>query len=243
MIVLVTDFGTSGPYLGQMKAVLYQKAPTVPVVDLFSDAPAFNPKAAAYLLAAYVNEFPENTVFLCVVDPGVGNPQRRPVIVQVDHRWFVGPDNGLFNVVVMRGKEINWWDITWQPEQLSSSFHGRDLFAPVAAMLARGEPPPGKVQDVDTRIIAGWPQDLFQSIYIDHFGNVMTGLRASNLEPGTILEINGHTLTRAHTFSDVPKGHAFWYENSNGLVELAVNQGHAALELGIRLGDAVQLKS
>ena len=81
MIILFTDFGVSGPYVGQMKAVLYRHAPNVPVVDLFADAPTFDPKLSAYLLAAYVNEFPEDSVFLCVVDPGVGSALRRPIIV------------------------------------------------------------------------------------------------------------------------------------------------------------------
>ena len=152
MIVLFTDFGINGPYVGQMKAVLFQQAPGVSVVDLFADAPAFEPQLSAYLLAAYVNEFPQGSVFLCVVDPGVGNQSRRPVIVKVDERWFVGPDNGLFNVICTRAKNpkaIQWWQITWQPPKLSSSFHGRDLFAPVAARLASAEMPACK--DLDRR--------------------------------------------------------------------------------------------
>ena len=128
MIVLFTDFGLSGPYTGQVKSVLYRAAPGVPVVDLFADAPAFRPRAAAYLLAAYVDEFPPGTVFLCVVDPGVGTEQRQPVVVEAGRRWFVGPDNGLFNVVVKRAGSATRWPVAWRPRRLSNTFHGRDLF-------------------------------------------------------------------------------------------------------------------
>ena len=145
MIVLFTDFGLAGPYVGQMRAVLHARAPDAPVVNLFADAPRFEPKLAAYLLAAYVEEFPAGTVFLAVVDPGVGGA-RAPAIVEADGRWFVGPENGLFAILARRADAFRWWRITWTPARLSASFHGRDLFAPVAAMLASGEPPPGETQ-------------------------------------------------------------------------------------------------
>src|SRR5215472_12115972 len=98
MIVLFTDFGLTGPYAGQVKAVLHQVAPQVPVVDLFADAPSRDPRASAYLLAAYAAWFPAGTVFLAVVDPGVGGA-RPAVIVEADRRWYVGPGNGLFELV------------------------------------------------------------------------------------------------------------------------------------------------
>jgi S-adenosylmethionine hydroxide adenosyltransferase-like protein len=123
MIVLFTDFGLHGPYTGQMKAVLHQMAPGIP--DLFSDAPVGNPKASAYLLAAYAVWFPTGTVFLCVIDPGVGGT-RPPVIVKADGRWYVGPGNGRFELIQRRAAETFSWDIGWKPERLSASFHGRD---------------------------------------------------------------------------------------------------------------------
>src|SRR5215813_10875058 len=101
MIVLFTDFGLEGPYTGQVKTVLYQTAPGVAIVDLFADAPAGRPKPAAYLLAAYGTWFPPGTVLLAVVDPGVGGP-RAAVIVEAGGRWYVGPDNGLFEIVIRR---------------------------------------------------------------------------------------------------------------------------------------------
>ncbi len=138
MIVLFTDFGSAGPYVGQMRAVLVRAAPDVPVIELFSDAPAFNAKASAYLLAAYCAEFEPGTVFLAVVDPGVGGP-REAIALEADGRWYVAPDNGLLALVARRADAAQWWRITWRPANLSASFHGRDLFALVAARLARGE--------------------------------------------------------------------------------------------------------
>jgi len=240
MIVLFTDFGLSGPYTGQMKAALHQTAPGVPIIDLFADAPASNPKAAAYLLAAYDDWFPAGTVFLCVVDPGVGGA-RPPIILKAGQHWYVGPGNGLFELVQRRAHDVLCWDITWKPEHLSASFHGRDLFAPVAGMLARGDPPPGEPRLQGTERRPDWPDDLAEIVYIDHFGNAMTGIRAGQLSPTTRLALSGRVVERARTFSDLPEGGAFWYENSNGLVEIAVNRGRADQNLGLAGGSAVDI--
>jgi S-adenosyl-L-methionine hydrolase (adenosine-forming) len=237
MIVLFTDFGLQGPYTGQMKAVLHRMAPSVPVIDLFADAPAGNPKASAYLLAAYAPWFAAGTTFLCVVDPGVGGA-RPPVVVEADGRWYVGPGNGLFELVERRAAKTRSWDIDFKPQHLSASFHGRDLFAPAAATLARGEPPPGRPR---AQPRADWPDDLAEIVYVDHFGNAMTGLRAAMLPPDTRLAVAGRVLERARTFSDRPPGTAFWYENSNGLAEIAVNQGRADRDLGLAIGGPVEL--
>ena len=256
MIVLFTDFGPSGPYLGQMKAVLARDAPGVAVIDLLSDAPAFDARSSAYLLAAYAPEFPAGTVFLCVVDPGVGGA-RAPLAVSAAERWYVGPDNGLIAIVMRRagaaqtgdtqtgdtqagGPKV--WEITWRPERLSATFHGRDLFAPVAARLARGESPPGDERPAErVRAMAGtdWPDDLARIVYIDHYGNAVTGLRAAQLAPEAVLRAGGRALPRATGFSDLPRGRPFWYENANGLAEIAVNQGRAAQDLGLALGAEV----
>ena len=242
MIVLFTDFGLHGPYAGQMKAVLAQMAPGIAVIDLFADAPVGNPKPSAYLLAAYAPWFPAGTVFLCVVDPGVGGT-RPAIILEIDDRWYVGPGNGLFELVQRRAGKAQCFDITWKPERLSSSFHGRDLFAPVAAMLARGERPPGEPRknNVDRR--PKWTDDLAEIVYVDHFGNAMTGLRATMLPEGTRLATSGQVLERANTFSDLLPGGAFWYENSNGLAEIAVNQGRADRVLGLTIGTPVTILS
>jgi len=236
MIVLFTDFGLAGPYTGQMKAVLQHLAPAIPVIDLFADAPTRAPKPSAYLLAAYAGWFPARTVFLAVVDPGVGGA-RAPLILEADGRWYVGPDNGLFEIVQRRAQAARSWEITWQPESLAPSFHGRDLFAPVAARLALGQAPPGRERPPDTGRQASWPDDLPEIVYIDHYGNAVTGLRAALLpEQAALRTPKGHTIARARTFSEVPAGGALWYENANGLAEIAVNLGRADAALGLAIG-------
>lgn len=236
MIVLFTDFGLDGPYIGQIRTVLYQQAPGVPVIDLFSDLAPFDARSAAYLLPAYAVDFPPDSVFICVVDPGVGGP-RRALVQRSRGRWFVGPDNGLLDVEAGRDAATQRWEIDWRPTRLSASFHGRDLFAPVAAQLAGGVPPAA----IGCTPIAGLPPDLPPDlpriVYIDRFGNAVTGIRASTMSPTAELSIRGFKVPRANTFSDVAEGTALWYENANGLVEIAVNQGYADEELQIEVGD------
>jgi S-adenosylmethionine hydrolase len=237
MIVLFTDFGFNGPYLGQMKAVIWQQAPQLPIIDLFADAPAYNPRAGAWLLASYAEAFPAGTVFLAVVDPGVGSAARRPAIIRADGRWYVGPDNGLFNVVAGRAAELDAWHVAWQPERLSASFHGRDLFAPLAAQLALGAmPEAGLLERYDSEI---WRGELFEVIYVDHFGNLITGVRAASLDSCETLHIGDITVPRARTFSDVAQGAPLCYENANCLLEIAVNQGRADEYFGVGVGEPV----
>jgi S-adenosylmethionine hydrolase len=174
--------------------------------------------------------------------PGVGGT-RPAFIVKADGRWYVGPGTGLFELVQRRAAEALSWDIDWKPERLSASFHGRDLFAPVAAMLARGDPPPGRIRTDGADRRTDWPDDLGEIVYIDHFGNAMTGLRAATLAPNTRLAAANRVLERARTFGDLPPGAAFWYENSNGLAEVAVNQGRADLDLGLAIGSPVGISS
>jgi len=237
MIALFTDFGVGGPYVGQVHALLAQQAPMTPVIDLFHEVPRHDIRAAAYLLPAYTREFPPGTVFICVVDPGVGS-ERRALMLQADHRWYLGPDNGLFHILARRARNLECHEIRWQPAQLSASFHGRDLFAPVAAQLARGQWPQA-VPVVPEPPVPDWPEDLPQVLYIDHFGNAITGLRAERIGRDVRLRIGASELAYARTYSDVSTGQGFWYENANGLVEIAVNQARACDQLGIAVGDGV----
>ncbi|MSP50267.1 MAG: hypothetical protein EXQ95_13200 [Alphaproteobacteria bacterium] len=235
MILLFTDFGLDGPYVGQMKAVLHRDAPGVPVIDLFADAPAFDVRRSAYLLAAYTVEFPPPAVVLAVVDPGVGG-DRLPLVVEADGRHFVGPDNGLLDLVWRRATERRVGAIDWRPERLSASFHGRDLFAPVAARLASGATVPLAPVGALSAAARDWPDDLPEIVYVDRYGNAMTGLRAEAVPPGATLEVAGRRLARRRTFSDAAEGEAFWYENANGLVEVSVNRGRADRDLGLVVG-------
>ncbi|HEY1795641.1 MAG TPA: SAM-dependent chlorinase/fluorinase [Stellaceae bacterium] len=240
MIVLFTDFGLAGPYTGQMLAALHREAPDVPAISLFADAPAGEPKPSAYLLAAYAAWFPPGTVFLAVIDPGVGSA-RRALIVEADERRYVGPDNGLFELVLRRAAASRVWEITWQPPGLSASFHGRDLFAPVAARLAAGTGPAGLARPLTPLREPGWPDDLAEIVYIDHYGNAMTGLRGGSVPPTARIGAPGRTIPPARTFSAAPEGTAFWYVNSNGLIEIAVNRGRAAETQGLAVGTVVSV--
>jgi S-adenosylmethionine hydrolase len=155
----------------------------------------------------------------------------------------VGPDNGLFELVKRRAvTPSREWEITWRPAALSPSFHGRDLFAPVAARLALGETPPGTLRDPETMARNAWPDDLPEIVYLDRYGNAMTGLRAGLLPGAARLVVGEREVPPARTFSSVPPGAAFWYENSTGLAEIAVNLGRADAELDLRIGSAVVVK-
>lgn len=235
MIGLFTDFGANGPYLGQMEVVLRKNAPGIDIVDLVNNAPLRDPLLSAYLLAAIHSNFPNNSVILCVVDPGVGG-DRLPIVLSADGKWFVGPDNGLLNTTAMHATDTRWYTIEWKPHQLSSSFHGRDLFAPIAAGIAKGEIS-DEIQPFAGPDLSGWPIDLPSVIYIDHYGNAITGRRyTAKLDGKVLCLVNGTRIQQARFFCGVKEGQAFWYCNSNGLVEIAINQGRADRKLDLMLG-------
>ncbi len=239
-LYLYTDFGLEGPYVGQMRAAVAAVDPRLQVVDLCHDLAPFRPRPAAYLLAALAPWLPEGSVCVAVVDPGVGGA-RDALVLEADGRRYVGPDNGLLAVVARRARTARWWTITWRPGRLSASFHGRDLFAPVGARLAAGQAVALAPRAAGDHVGADWPEDLAEVIYVDRYGNAMTGLRAGGLAPDARLEAGGRLLARARTFCDVPPGAAFWYENANGLAEIAVNQGRADQALGLAVGAPVRV--
>lgn len=238
MIYLFTDFGWNGPYVGQMKTVLATCEPDMAVIDLMHDVPVFDIRAGAYLLASLAPHLPQGAVVAGVVDPGVGS-DRRALAIHADGRWYIGPDNGLFEIVMRRSKQVDCFEIGWCPAKLSASFHGRDLFAPVAAMLSRGDRPDFRSLDIAQITRDDWPDDWPCVIYVDRFGNLMTGVRAQQVSQHSKCDANGRHLTKLRTFSDAQKGQAFWYENALGLVEIAVNQGNASEILGLQGGAAV----
>ena len=235
MIALFTDYGLKGPYLGQVEAALHRLLPAEKVINLLADAPRNNPRASAYLLAAFSRACAAQpgTIFFAVVDPGVGSFRDTPVVIKADGQWYVGPDNGLFDIVCRRSSGVQCWRIDWRPETLSASFHGRDLYAPAAAMIRKNEIP-GETMTWEDR--HGWPDDLEEIVYIDHFGNCMTGTRAEMLDNANEIQVGSITIPFAHTFSSVPGGVAFWYRNSQSLIEIAVNGGSAAEQLKLEIG-------
>jgi len=238
MILAFTDFGVSGPYLGEMRAACLREAPTVAYVDLVADAPAFRPDLAAFLLACLAERLQPGDVMLGVVDPGVGT-ERAALAVAVDDFWLVGPDNGLFEIAMRRAGTVEAHRIIWQPRTLSTSFHGRDLFAPTAARLASGDrhglAPTSATRKPD------WPDDLDRIVHVDHYGNLVSGRRARTLTETATLRLEGRAVRHARTFAAVPAGELFWYANSSGLVEIAKNGGSAASALGVGIDAAVDI--
>src|SRR5262249_58524255 len=225
-------------YVGQVRAVLASLAPRAPLVDLLHDAPSFNIKAGAHILAALAARIPGKSVTVSVVDPGVGGP-REAVAVRADGRWFVGPDNGLISVLGARAAKAEVYAIGWKPRNLSASFHGRDLFAPVAAMLATGQRRSARLEKRSGLSVRLGPGDLAEVIYADHYGNLMTGLRAGAIPRSRNFALRGRRIAHARVFTAAAPGQLFWYENSLGLVEIAANGASARQLLGAQPGDRV----
>jgi len=238
MIVFFTDFGARDPYVGLVKARLAEHAPAMQVVDLLHEVPDFNAHAGAHLLAAFADGFPPGSVFLAVVDPGVGTP-RDAVVMMAGGRWFVGPDNGLLSIVALRHADTRLWRIVWQPDVLSPTFHGRDLFALIAAEIARGDFPTDKLNPIDKLNVEFDASDLTRVIYIDHYGNAWTGIRG--VPHDARVSAGGQRFKHSDSFGRVSKGESLWFINSVGLLELAVNRGSAAASLGLKIGMPIEV--
>lgn len=238
-LVLFTDFGSNDLYVGQVEAALDRDAPGVSVIHLLHEAPMFSPRASAHLLAALASRMPRGHVYIAVVDPGVGG-ERGAVAIQADGSWFVGPDNGLLSVVAARAASARIWRVTQPPAGISKSFHGRDLFAPLAAGMAMGRIPNALLEPADALAVTLGGGDLEEVIYVDHYGNAFTGIRALDSLPSQRLVVRGCEIGHGSVFSAVPPGTAFWYENSVGLIEIAVNGGSAARSLDLAVGETVR---
>ncbi len=233
-----TDFGAGGPYLGLMETALLAQCPSARVVNLAADAPAFSPRHAGYLLAAMVPWMARSALVVAVVDPGVGGP-RRPLLVQAGARRFIGPDNGLLAPLCHGEGPVQAWAIGTSGFQLSASFHGRDLFAPAAGRLLSGRPLELEPLPLESLTGYQWPEELPEVIYLDQYGNAMTGLRPPTGPEEQPLRVGDRLIARAGTFSEVARGEPFWYVNSLGLVEVAVNQGRADHLLRLAVGSPV----
>src|SRR3989454_8625658 len=242
IVTLLSDFGSGSPYPGQMKAVLASSCDAV-FVDITHDVPRHDVRAGAYLLAAVARTTPAGTVHLAVVDPGVGTTTRRPLIVASGGQMFIGPDNGLLVPAAKRVGRPQPFEII-APEILQSvssfTFHGRDIFAPVAARLVRGTPPQAlgrAVEDfVDMTLEAGRRVGnalLGEVLYVDAFGNLITNIPAGELgRDGAVIHLTvGRRRARAaaaRTYGDVARGDIAVVPGSDGLLEIAVREGSAA---------------
>jgi len=237
-ILLFTDFGASDLYVGQVETVLDRYAPGVRVISLLNEAPTFDVKASAHLLAALAASVPRGHVFLAVVDPGVGT-KREGIVARIDGRSYVGPDNGLFSVLWQRSTARSAWRITSHSPSASVSFHGRDVFAPLAAAVVTGEFPNDTVQSAAAPEVLLPEGDLGEIIYVDHYGNAFTGLRGKGLSEDRALCLRRMRIPHARVFGEADSGKGFWYVNSLGLVEIAMPGVSAAKMLGIRVGQDV----
>ena len=237
-IVLATDYGVAGSYVGQLKCAIYKIMPNVQVIDLIHEFPAFNSKASAYMLASYLEYIPNNSIIVAVVDPGVGT-NREPIVLEGDGYTFIGPNNGLFSIVSRKLSGSKLSEIVLLEDPASKTFHGRDVFAPIAAQLASGSEPKLEFIPIKTIIGADWPDNLYEIIYIDHFGNAVTGIKSDELNKNKKLKINEHHLKYAETFFDVNKGESFWYCNSNNLIEIAGREISAAEKFQLTVGDKI----
>ncbi len=252
VITLTTDFGLQDPFVGIMKGVLLGRCPRARIVDLTHAVPPGDVRAGAFVLLSAYRFFPRGTVHVAVVDPGVGS-DRAALAARTSDAYFVGPDNGLLSwalagaadVEVRRLEKPRLW---LQP--VSATFHGRDLFAPVAAHLAGG----GGLTDVGPRvetwvrlpwpeprpIRSGWRGEV---VYVDRFGNAITNLPATlALEPSppAHLRLPGRRRVFLGAFyRAVPPGQPVVVPGSSGLLEIAVNAGNAAKTLGLRVGTQV----
>jgi S-adenosyl-L-methionine hydrolase (adenosine-forming) len=240
MLVLFTDYAWNDPYVGQIKAVMAREAPGVPVIDLLHSVPNFNAHAGAQLLDAMARTMPLGAVFFCVIDPGVGSA-RNALAIEADGRWFVGPDNGLLSIVAARAQVCKVWNIHWQPAALSATFHGRDLFAPIAAWIAAGDFPADKLSLLPAPNIQFDAADLPRVLYIDHYGNAWTGIRGGLADSASQVVVKGKTIAWRQRFAEANKGEIFWYVNSVGLIEIAANRASAAALLDLKVGDLIKL--
>jgi len=239
IITLTTDFGTRDGYVGALKGVIARRAPDATLVDLAHDIPPGDIAHAAWVVSTSAPEFPWGAVHVVVVDPGVGGA-RRGVIASAAGQWYVGPDNGVFAYVTNRHTQAWAIDIQLLGTGVSRTFHGRDVFAPVAVSLALGEPatrwgPPAQL----TGELPWGPRPERQGrvVHIDRFGNLVSDLPRA--EAGTAVAIAGHTLALRGTYEDVATGELLAYIGSARTVEIAVRDGRADTRLGVQRGTLV----
>jgi len=258
LITLLSDFGLKDPYVAEMKAVITGISPDARIVDITHSIDKFNLRMGAFILASTIRYFPEGTIHVAVVDPGVGT-KRRAIIVQTERYFCVGPDNGLLMLAaesdgIKRVYAIV--DSKFMLPRISSTFHGRDVFAPVAAHLANGTPPKKfgpEIKDYDKpRFVKPALQAdgelAGEVLHIDDFGNLITNIMSKDLEKVGIEAARPLTirlkdillrLSFCGTYGEVPLRSTLALIDSHDFLEIAVNQGNASRKLKVKVGDAV----
>ena len=253
VISLLTDFGVTDPYVGVMKGVILGINPEAKLVDVTHDVPPQDVLAGALLLHSSYRHFPEGTVHLVVVDPGVGS-ERRLLAARTKRGAFVGPDNGVLTLALEDEEDVQVVEVGNRAlfrEPVSDTFHGRDILAPVAAHLSLGFP----LQEVgpaalDLTLIEfprparGEGEARGEVIYVDHFGNAVTNLTTRDAGPGKLEVRVGERVIGgiSRSYAARPPGELLAVVGSMGFIELAVNRGSAAAAFGLKCGDPVVLR-
>jgi S-adenosylmethionine hydrolase len=254
IITLTTDFGLTDPFVGIMKGVILGIAPDARIVDITHDIRSYDVTEAAFLLHSSYPYFPAGTIHVVVVDPGVGSA-RRPIAAFSRDHFFVAPDNGVLSYVLHRDPTASVYEISNDSlfeGPISRTFHGRDIFAPTAAHLARGTP----LESVGHRIIdfinkplprarpRGENRLLARVLRIDKFGNIITDLRRQDLHDDFVIRVAGLDVTRlCDTFAEAEPGEFFAIEGSTGYIEIALNQGSAAERLNIAMSTEIEVET
>lgn len=255
LITLLTDFGLEDPFVGMMKGVMTGIYRRLQFVDLTHAVPPQDIERGSFLLSTAYSSFPAGTIHLAVVDPGVGSA-RRAVAIRIREGFLIGPDNGLFSGVLARSPALEVRELSeprfWRSKSPSGTFHGRDIFAPVAAHLASGtgfqhfgrELAPEtlvKHPNPEWRPVADGAEGVIQSL--DHFGNCITSIPASCMLAGGMwsVQIGGQTARAVAAYSQAEPGTLVALAGSHGFIEVAVVHGHAASALGAAIGDPVRL--
>ncbi len=261
IITLTTDFGLKDSYVGAMKGVILSLCPEATLVDLVHDVPPQDIQHASIVLRDTVAYYPPGTIHLVVVDPGVGTERRALVALAGDH-YFVGPDNGVFALAIPAlntlDRPARYWDVTNSPvtpSKRSNTFHGRDVFAHVAAHLARGVPPQDLGVEVNDPV--GFSTAVFaqtgagirgEIVAVDHFGNLTTNIPAVALGTTSRIEVTfpGRTAPAApglfRTYEEGPSGAAMALIGSSGHLEIAICRASAAERLHILRGATVEVR-
>lgn len=249
-ITLLTDFGTRDGYVGAMKGVIASIFPGALVDDIGHDVPAGDVRSAALTLSRYWNRYPAGTTHVIVVDPGVGT-ERRALAAEADRRFFVAPDNGVLSRVLdacRHARLVQVENPDFMLPEPSATFHGRDVFAPAAAYLARGvhlsrlgAPVTDPVRFDEPDVVDESGALVGQVVSLDRFGNLVTNLPGTCLEEGADVEIEGRTIPVVRTYGEVPLDAVAALVNSDGRVEVAARESSAAEMLHADVGTPVRV--
>jgi S-adenosylmethionine hydrolase len=256
IITLTTDFGLSDHFVGAMKGVILTIAPNADIVDISHELPPYSVSEACFLVGEATPWFPKKTIHVVVIDPGVGSA-RRPILVEAAGQYFIGPDNGVFSMVRAAAGKSKVREITnpkWMLPKVSRTFHGRDVFAPSAAHLAKGAAPAeaGKLIADALQLRLAAPEQTNKRAWtgvvlkIDRFGNMITNFIAADFERIRTrpfeLAIGFERLSKlAINYAECGYGELFVIEGSSGYLEISANQAHAAKKLGCGVGAPVEL--